>query len=231
MSDEKKRPIFPNLKNRTLKFKKIPAENLGIYTYFEVFFKKIEKNLIFLKINATFRAFKMYYKREGEMSLKKETPCADVSKKEIIDKYFDMIYRLALSRTGDKSHADDVTQEVFLRYIEQTKAFESEEHIKAWLIRVAINCSKDIFTSSWFKKTEPLNEDIPFDTPEKGDVYYAMQELPQKYRTVIHLFYYEDFSVNEIAKYLKLNESTVRSQLHRGRELLKIKLKEGYDFV
>lgn len=165
------------------------------------------------------------------MSLNKETPCADVSKNEIIKRYFDMIYKLALSRTGDKVHADDVTQEVFLRYIQQDRSFESEEHIKAWLIRVTINCSKDIFTSSWFKKTVPLTEDLAFDTPEKSDVYYATMELPQKYRTVIHLYYYEDFSVSEIAKCLKLNEATVRSQLHRGRELLKTKLKEGYDFV
>ena len=163
--------------------------------------------------------------------MSKETPCADVSKREIINRYFDMVYKLALSRTGDKAHADDVTQDVFLRYIQQKRTFESEEHIKAWLIRVTINCSKDIFTSSWFQKTVPLTEDLVFNTPEKGDVYYATMELPQKYRTVIHLFYYEDFSVSEIAKYLKLNESTVRSQLHRGRELLKTKLKEGYDFV
>ena len=163
--------------------------------------------------------------------MSKETPCADVSKREIVNKYFDMIYRLALTRTGDKNHADDVTQEVFLRYIQQEKKFASEEHIKAWLIRVTINCSKDIFTSSWFKKTVPLSEELVFNTPEKSDVYYAVAELPVKYRTVIHLFYYEDFKVEEIANCLNLNESTVRSQLHRGREMLKTKLKEGYDFV
>lgn len=163
--------------------------------------------------------------------MSKETPCTDVSKKEIISKYFDMIYRLALSRTGDKSHADDVTQEVFLRYINKERTFESEEHIKAWLLRVAINCSKDVFLNSWFQKTEPLTEDIEFNTPEKSDVYYATMELPQKYRTVIHLHYYEDFKTKEIAEYMGLNESTVRSLLHRGRELLKTKLKEGYDFV
>lgn len=191
-------------------------------------FKKNKKIFLF---NATFRASKKCYIREGEICLSNETPCADVSKKEIVNKYFDMIYRLALTRTGDKNHADDVTQEVFLKYIQQTKEFSSEEHIKAWLIRVAVNCSKDVFTNSWFTKTEPLTEDIVFNNPEKSDVYYAVRELPQKYRTVIHLFYYEDFSVNEIANYLKLNESTVRSQLHRGRELLKKKLKEGYDFV
>lgn len=163
--------------------------------------------------------------------MEKETPFSGGSDAEIINKYFDMIYKLALSRTGDKTHADDVTQEVFLRYIQKKPKFNDEEHIKAWLIRVTVNCSKDVFTNSWFKKTDPLSEDIVFTTPEKSDVYYATMELPQKYRTVIHLFYYEDFSTAQIARYLNLNEATVRSQLHRGRELLKTKLKEGYDFV
>ena len=152
-------------------------------------------------------------------------------KKEVINRYYDMIYRLALARTGDKAHADDVTQEVFLRYIQKERNFESEEHIKAWLIRVAVNCSKDVFLNSWATKTVPLTEDIAFSTPEKSDVYYAVMELPQKYRTVVHLFYFEDFSLKEIAKYLNMNEATVRSQLHRARELLKTRLKEGYDFV
>ena len=152
-------------------------------------------------------------------------------KKEVINRYYDMIYRLALARTGSKAHADDVTQEVFLRYIQSNRDFENEEHTKAWLIRVTVNCSKDVFLNSWATKTVPLTEDIAFSTPEKSDVYYAVMELPQKYRTVVHLFYFEDFSLKEIAKYLNMNEATVRSQLHRARELLKTKLKEGYDFV
>ena len=112
--------------------------------------------------------------------------------------------------------------------------FQSEEHIKAWLIRVTLNCSKSIFTTSWHKKTVPLSEreDMPvFDTNEKSDVYYAVAELPQKYRAVIHLFYYEDMSVEQISKYLKANPSTVKSQLSRGRKMLGEKLKGGYDFV
>lgn len=160
-----------------------------------------------------------------------ETDCAGVWRHTIITEYFDMVYHLALSQTKDKAHADDVVQEVFLRFIKSDKEFTDKEHIKAWLIRVTINCSKSIFTSSWFKKTEPLTEDIVFETKEKSDVYYAVLELPFKYRTVIHLFYYEDLSVAQIAKYLNTKESTVKSQLHRGRELLKTKLKEGYEDV
>lgn len=150
-------------------------------------------------------------------------------KKNIVEKYFDMIYRLALSQTKSREHADDVVQETFLRYIRSDKKFESDEHIKAWLIRVTINCCKNVFTSSWAKKTVPLCEDIVFDTEEKHDVYYAVLELPPKYRTVIHLFYYEDFSIADIAKYLNKNESTIKSQLSRGRNMLREKLKGAYN--
>ena len=157
-----------------------------------------------------------------------ETSCAGVWEHTIIEKYFDMVYHLALSQTKDKNHADDVVQEVFLRFVKTDKPFNDEEHAKAWLIRVTINCSKNVFNNSWFKKTEPLSEDIVFETKEESDVYYAVAELPVKYRTVIHLFYYEDLSVSQIAEYLKIKQSTVKSQLHRGRELLKSKLKEGF---
>lgn len=160
-----------------------------------------------------------------------ETNCAGVWEHTIIEKYFDMVYHLALSQTKDKHHADDVVQEVFLRFVKTDKPFNDEEHAKAWLIRVTINCSKNVFNNSWFKKTEPLNEDIVFETKEESDVYYAVAELPVKYRTVIHLFYYEDLSVSQIAEYLKIKQSTVKSQLHRGRELLKSKLKEGFSDV
>ncbi len=155
-------------------------------------------------------------------------------KRQIVEKYFDMIYKLALSQTKSREHADDVVQEVFLRYIKTDTDFQSEEHIKAWLIRVALNCSKSVFTTSWHKKTVPISEreDMPvFDTIEKSDVYYAVAELPQKYRAIIHLFYYEDMSVEQISKYLGINPSTVKSQLSRGRKMLGEKLKGGYDFV
>ena len=158
--------------------------------------------------------------------------CTDTYKQEIVEKYFDMVYRLALARTKDKSAADDVCQDVFLKYINSDKEFESEEHIKAWLLKVTVNCSKSIFTSSWFKKTVPLEETIPADMPEEeSDVYLAVMKLPEKYRTVIHLFYYEELSVAEISEALGINESTVKSQLSRGRGLLKESLKGEIEIV
>lgn len=146
-------------------------------------------------------------------------------KREYVEKFFDMIYKLALSQTKNRENADDVVQEVFLRYLKYGKEFESEEHIKAWLIRVTINRCKSLFTSAWVRKTAPLDEDIPFDTEEKHDVYYAVLELPPKYRAVIHLFYYEDFSVAEISEALGIKQTTVKSQLSRGRDMLREKLK------
>lgn len=144
-------------------------------------------------------------------------------KSEIIEKYFNMVYKLALAQTKDVHHAEDVTSDVFLKYMQTDKAFESEEHIKAWLLRVTINTGKSLFQNSWFKKTEPISETLAAAEvgEEESDVYLAVMALPQKYRTVLHLFYYEDFSVAQISKYLKINESTVKSQLSRGRNLLK----------
>lgn len=162
--------------------------------------------------------------------------CAVVRTKEytnsVIEKYFDTVYKLALARTRDATNAEDVTSDVFLKFIQTDKVFESEEHIKAWLIRVTVNCSHSLFSSSWFKKTVPLEDTIPADMPEEeSDVYLAVMRLPEKYRTVIHLFYYEELSVAEISGTLGINESTVKSQLSRGRNLLKESLKGEIEIV
>ncbi len=154
-------------------------------------------------------------------------------KHTIVEKYFNMIYKLALAETRDVHHAEDVTSDVFLKYMETKKVFESEEHIKAWLLRVTINQARSVFSSSWFKKTVPLEETLEAAgiPEEESEVYLAVMKLPDKYRTVIHLFYYEDFSVLEIANILNSNESTVKSQLLRARGLLKDALKGAYDLV
>ena len=146
---------------------------------------------------------------------------------DIANRYIDTVYRLALSRTKSPEYAEDITQDVFVKLMQTSKKFESDEHIKAWLITVTINCTKDLFLSSWFRKTEALDENISAEETEESDLYYALMKLPQKYRTVIHLHYYEGYRVNEIAKMTKASEGTVKSQLHRGREMLKNILDEG----
>ena len=146
---------------------------------------------------------------------------------EIADKYIDTIYRLALSRTKSHSYAEDITQDVFVKLMSANKKFDSEEHLKAWLLRVTINLTKDLVASSWYKKTSELDEDVSYTPEEKSDLYYAVMKLPQKYRTVIHLHYYEGYSVDEIAGITIATPGTVKSQLHRARQMIKDLMEEG----
>lgn len=150
---------------------------------------------------------------------------------QVIEYYSDMVYRLAFARTGNKHDAEDVYEEVFLRYLKRKPKFESEEHRRAWFLRVTVNCSNTFMSSVWQKRTEGLSEEIPFTEKEHLDLYRELQRLPAKYRSVIHLFYYEEMSVEEIGCILKRKPATVRTQLTRARELLRGMLKEeDYDF-
>lgn len=150
---------------------------------------------------------------------------------EIVNTYSDMVYKIAFARTKNKFDADDVFQEVFIRYMKNHHKLQSDEHTKAWLIRTTINCSYNIFNSSWFKNTVQLMDNISFSTEENKDLYYSVLELPIKYRTIIHLFYYEDMSILEISESLGIKEGTIKSQLHRGRNLLKELLKGEDKYV
>lgn len=166
---------------------------------------------------------------EGGMTVNTESlrsaRALDDSVDDLLERYASMVYRLAFSRTKSRYDADDILQEVFLRYIRRKPDLESEDHRKAWLIRTTINCSKTLLTSAWFRKTAPLEDTLYSEMKEHSEVYYAVLELPAKYRTVIHLFYYEDYAVAEIAALLCCKESTVKSQLRRARILLRDKLK------
>ena len=113
----------------------------------------------------------------------------DVSSDEVIRKYFDMVYKLALSQTKNQTFAEDVTQDVFVRFIQNKDKFESKEHIKAWLIRVTINCSKSVFMSSWFKKTVPLEEDLTFDSPEKSNAERTSYSTWQYWNNNLYCLY------------------------------------------
>lgn len=158
------------------------------------------------------------------------TLCTDVEINDILTKYSNLVYRLALARTKNKADAEDVFQEVFLRLVNKKPVFENEEHMKAWIIKVTVNCSSKLLTSAWFRRTVPLIEELKFETKEKSEVYYSVLELPMKYRTVIHLFYYEDLSIAKISEILSIKESTIKSQLLRARQLLKTKLKGDFDY-
>ena len=114
-------------------------------------------------------------------------------------------------------------------------SFDDEEHLKAWLIRTTINLSKKMWGSIWRKKVVSL-DNLPeqvyqFDTEEQDYIYSALCEIPTKYRTVLHLFYFEDMSVEQISKALKIRPGTVRMQLTRGREMMREKLKGEYQIT
>ena len=148
---------------------------------------------------------------------------------DVVEKYSNMVFRLAYSMTKNKSDSEDIYQDVFMRYLRSDTHFESEKHRKAWLIRVTINRSKSFLTSAWFRNTTAF--DIEMATPENeiDGVYWAVMELPRKYRTVIHLYYYEDMPIDEIAKTTGDKPPTIASQLHRARAMLKEKL-NGEEF-
>ena len=144
-----------------------------------------------------------------------------------VQRWGDMVWRLALARTASVPDAEDVFQEVFLRYFHHEDRFESDEHRKAWLLRCTINRCKSVAASPWRRRTVPLEtaEEVGVEDDYR-EVYAAVLSLPAKYRAVIHLHYFEGLSVAEIAAALQSTEGTVKSQLSRGRALLRDMLKE-----
>ena len=147
---------------------------------------------------------------------------------QLIEAYADAVYRLAYARTGSREDAEDVTQETFLRLVRTGPRFRDGEHCRAWLLRVAMNCAADLHRSAWRRRTQPLTGDQPGREPEPegGDVLEAVLALPAKYRTVVHLYYYEELSAAEIAAILGKREGTVNTRLCRARAMLRAKLEE-----
>ena len=147
----------------------------------------------------------------------------------VVDKYSDMLFRITLLHLKNRSDAEDAAQDVFFKLIERQRVFESDEHEKAWLIRVAINICKDRLKAAWFRKTGFFEENLYSTTQEKHEILSSVLELPVKYRSIVLLFYYENYTIAEIAKIIGKKETTIGSQLHRARKLLKIKLEEDFD--
>ncbi|MBR4026557.1 MAG: RNA polymerase sigma factor [Lachnospiraceae bacterium] len=161
-----------------------------------------------------------------------ESLCTEDWKRKTIEQYSDMVYRLAFSMMKSKYDADDIHQEVFVQYITKHPVFDSEEHKKAWFLRVTINLCKNWWKSAWHRKVVGIlekKEAIESDNAickweEQYPVIQQVKQLPQKYRIVIHLFYYEEMSIEKIAEILKEKPSTVRTQLTRARQKLKAEL-------
>lgn len=144
-------------------------------------------------------------------------------------RYGDRVFSAAFSVCGNREDADDAVQDAFLKYMTRNDDFTDENHLKAWLLRVGINRAKDLTGAFWHRNRvswEDYMEELEFVQPEDKTLFDAVMRLPSKYRVVLHLHYYEDWDVAQIARTLHRSEGTVKSQLSRGRKLLKTMLTE-----
>jgi RNA polymerase sigma-70 factor (ECF subfamily) len=158
-------------------------------------------------------------------------PIAADNADALFEAYADMVYRLAFLRTKSAADADDVLQEVFLRALRAKPDWNDREHQKAWFLRVTVNCSKSLLTSAWRRHTVAEDESLLSEMQTTTEVYAYVLALPVKYRTVVHLYYYEGYKVAEIAKMLGASENTVKSRLFRARDMLREQLKGEFQNV
>ena len=143
----------------------------------------------------------------------------------------DAVYRLALCRLGGRADAEDVYQEVFLRLLRDTTDFRDDEHLKAWLLRVTVNCCNDLRRSAWFRRTAPLEAAPDAAAPAQDgndELWQAVRALPDDLRIVVWLHYVEGYGTDEIAPLVGCCPATVRTRLHRARKKLRLEL-EGND--
>ena len=147
-----------------------------------------------------------------------------------VEEYGDTLFRVAYSCLRNRSDAQDVMQETLLKFYMEKKPFRSPQHEKRWLIRVAVNESKKLLRSAWRRRSVPLeerDEAVTFDTLAQQALFEEVMALPPKYRLAVYLYYYESFSVRQIAEALGANPSTVQTWLMRARGLLRESLQEA----
>ena len=151
---------------------------------------------------------------------------------QLVQAYGDMVYRLAYAQTRSRHDADDIFQDVFLQTIRRRPQFASEEHEKAWLIRVTLNCLKSHWRAAWRRHDVPLDDRIPFPAPDDNALDEALRRLAPKYRAAVHLYYYEGYSAEEIARMSGEKPSAIRTRLARARaqlrEIMKGELDDGF---
>jgi len=147
---------------------------------------------------------------------------------QIFRDYYQLIYRVAFSQVKNHADAEDITQEVFLKIIRHDMRYQSMEHERAWIVRVTVNLCRDLLKSKWHRTSVSM-EDVSEAqrgscenfTEIQDDMMWAVLQLPEKYRNCLYLFYYEDYSIKEIAQSLEMPENTVKTNLKRGRQALK----------
>ena len=154
----------------------------------------------------------------------------DAAFEAAVGQYGDTIFRLAYSYLKNRADAEDVMQETLLRLYRAGETFESPEHQRYWLVRVAVNECKKLLRSPWRRRTDPLEaapETAVWDSPAQSELFQQVMALPTKYRAAIYLYYYEGYAVREITALMGANPSTVQTWLMRARGQLKKNLKEA----
>lgn len=152
----------------------------------------------------------------------------DTQFSEYAQKYIDTVYRVAFSMLRNPHDADDVTQDVFLKLYTARVEFQSEDHVKNWLMKVTVNACRNVFRMPC-RRAEDIEEyaqTLGFESPEQTDLFLAVNSLEQKYRIAVHLYYFEGYSVKEIGKILGVSENTVSTRLARARGKLRSILTE-----
>ena len=153
----------------------------------------------------------------------------DAAFEAAVERYGDTIFRLAYSYLKNRADAEDVMQETLLKLYRAGEPFESPEHQRYWLVRVAVNECKKLLRSPWRRRTDPLEaapETAVWDSPAQSELFQQVMALPTKYRAAIYLYYYEGYAVREIAALMGANPSTVQTWLMRARGQRKKNLKE-----
>lgn len=148
-----------------------------------------------------------------------------------VERYMSSVYKVALNACKNKNDAEDIVQITFEKLWKSNKNFDDEDYLKRWLIRVAINECNSLFRSAWIKKRVVVDQiDSVFcSTTEKIELYDALDRLSVKEREMIHLYYYEEFSIHEISEIMKISETAIQTRLYRARNKLKEELKrEGW---
>ena len=148
---------------------------------------------------------------------------------EVVDKYAKKLYRIAYINLKSKSDAEDIVQDVFLKYLLNKKPFVNENHRRNWLIRITLNLCSNLRKSAWRRKVVRIDVDtlIDFETEEQNRIFYDLDFLPEKYKVVVQLHYFEDLSIETISNILGISESNVKVRLFRAREMLREDYKKG----
>lgn len=151
----------------------------------------------------------------------------DEDLQKIIDKYAETIYRIAFEYLRIKSDAEDIVQEVLIKYMLNKKKFKDENHERNWIIRVTSNYSNNLKKSGWKRYTIPINEDLRLEYEYQYEIFGYLDLLKDKYRSVVQLYYFQDISIKQISKILDISEDSVKTRLKRARKMMKKIINEG----